>query len=205
MKILTVSDKIEKSFFKEHLLKKKGRNIDLILACGDLPPYYLEYLLNVLNVPLFYVPGNHYESPQNLLAKEKPFASGCRNLHCKIIEHKGLLIGGFGGSMRYKKGRYLFSEAQIRRKVTGMAHRLLLNKKKFGRYIDILITHSPPFGIHDESDLPHQGFRALLEFIETYKPAYFVHGHTMPKNGQHITRYQSTTILNTNNWWIWDI
>ena len=205
MKILTVSDKIEKSFFKEHLLKKKGRNIDLILACGDLPPYYLEYLLNGLNVPLFYIPGNHDERSRNLLAKEKPFASGCRNLHCKIIEHKGLLIGGFGGSMRYKKGRYLFSEAQMKRKGKGMVNRLLLNKKKFGRYIDILITHSPPSGIHDESDLPHQGFKAFLHFIETYKPAYFVHGHTMLKNGQHITRYQSTTILNTNNWRIWNI
>jgi len=205
MKILTVSDKIEKSFFKEHLLKEKCRNIDLILACGDLPPYYLEYLLNGLNAPLFYVPGNHDERPRNLLAPKKPFARGCRNLHCKIIEHKGLLIGGIGGSMRYKKGRYLFSEVQMKRKVKGMATRLLLNKRKFGRYIDILITHSPPSGIHDESDLPHQGFKAFLHFIETYKPAYFVHGHTMLKNGQHITRYQSTTILNTNNWWIWDI
>lgn len=205
MKILTVSDKIEKSFFKEHLLKEKCRNIDLILACGDLPPYYLEYLLNGLNVPLFYVPGNHDERPRNLLATKKPFARGCRNLHCKIIEYKGLLIGGIGGSMRYKKGRYLFSEVQMKRKVKGMATRLLLNKRKFGRYIDILITHSPPSGIHDESDLPHQGFKAFLHFIERYKPAYFVHGHTMLKNGQHITRYQSTTILNTNNWWIWDI
>ena len=132
MKILTVSDKIEKSFFKEHLLKKKGRNIDLILACGDLPPYYLEYLLNVLNVPLFYVPGNHDESPQNLLAKEKPFASGCRNLHCKIIEHKGLLIGGIGGSMRYKKGTYLFSEVQMKRKVKGWRIDCCLIKKNSG-------------------------------------------------------------------------
>ena len=46
MKILTVSDKVEKSFFKEHLLREKCEGIDLILGCGDLPPYYLEYLMN---------------------------------------------------------------------------------------------------------------------------------------------------------------
>ena len=33
--------------------------IELILGCGDLPYPYLENLLTFLNVPLFYVPGNH--------------------------------------------------------------------------------------------------------------------------------------------------
>jgi len=59
MKILTVSDKVEKSFSKEYLLREKCQGIHLILACGDLPSYYLEYLLNSLNVPLCYVLGNH--------------------------------------------------------------------------------------------------------------------------------------------------
>ena len=31
----------------------------LILACGDLPYYYLEYIVGLLDVPLFYVHGNH--------------------------------------------------------------------------------------------------------------------------------------------------
>lgn len=53
MKILTVSDKVEKSFLKEYLLREKCQGIHLILACGDLPSYYLEYLLNSLNVPLY--------------------------------------------------------------------------------------------------------------------------------------------------------
>ena len=32
---------------------------DLILACGDLPFDYLSYLMNALDVPLVFVPGNH--------------------------------------------------------------------------------------------------------------------------------------------------
>jgi hypothetical protein len=31
----------------------------LILACGDLPFDYLGYLMNALDVPLVFVPGNH--------------------------------------------------------------------------------------------------------------------------------------------------
>jgi len=30
-----------------------------VLSCGDLPPYYLEFLVTVLDVPLFDVRGNH--------------------------------------------------------------------------------------------------------------------------------------------------
>jgi len=53
MKILTVSDRVERSFFKENLLREECQGINLILACGDLPPYYLEYLVNSLNVSSF--------------------------------------------------------------------------------------------------------------------------------------------------------
>ncbi|MGC1286225.1 MAG: metallophosphoesterase, partial [Streptosporangiaceae bacterium] len=35
------------------------RGADLILACGDLPFEYLGSLMNALDVPLVFVPGNH--------------------------------------------------------------------------------------------------------------------------------------------------
>ena len=57
MEILTVSDRVERCFFKEKLLREKCQGIHLILACGDLPPYYLEYLVTSLTLPLYYVPG----------------------------------------------------------------------------------------------------------------------------------------------------
>ena len=82
MRILTISDRVEKSFLKEHLLREKCHGIHLILACGDLPSYYLEYLLNSLNVPLYYVPGNHDEE---LHLNKKPFAGGCKNIDERVI------------------------------------------------------------------------------------------------------------------------
>jgi len=72
-----------------------------------------------------------------------------------------------------------------------------MNRVLHGRYLDILITHSPPFGIHDGEDLPHRGFKALLGFMTVFRPRYLLHGH------KHIygpepsrTRYLDTEVIN---------
>jgi len=72
MKILTISDSVEKSLLKKDLLREKYRGIRFILGCGDLPSYYLEYLINSLNIPLFYVPGNHDEQSHQSQLMKKP-------------------------------------------------------------------------------------------------------------------------------------
>ena len=58
MRILTVSDKVEPVLYGPYIRERVGK-VDLILACGDLPYYYLEYIVGLLDVPLFYVHGNH--------------------------------------------------------------------------------------------------------------------------------------------------
>jgi Icc-related predicted phosphoesterase len=55
---------------------------------------------------------------------------------------------------------------------------LLLNRLRFGRSLDILITHSPPFGIHDEDTQAHTGLRALNWLLRVARPRYHLHGHT---------------------------
>ena len=60
MKILAISDHESKllwDYFKPEYLK----DIDLILACGDLDPRYLEFLVTLGHCPLLYVHGNHDE------------------------------------------------------------------------------------------------------------------------------------------------
>jgi Icc-related predicted phosphoesterase len=204
MRILTVSDRVEKSFLKEHLLRKKCAGVRLILACGDLPSYYLEYLLNSLNVPLYYAPGNHDEE---LHLKKKPFASGCESIDERVIAFKGWLFGGLGGAFHYRNGKYLYTEKQMQRKVRRMIPRMALNKIKYKRYLDILITHAPPFGIHDDKTLAHRGFKEFLKFMKRYRPAYLIHGHTAPdaENEMATSHYLSTRIMNTNNYRILDI
>ena len=207
MKILTVSDRAERSFFKENLLREKCQGINLILACGDLPPYYLEYLVNALNVPLYYVHGNHDEQPYQPYATKEPFAKGCINIDQRIIVYKNLLIGGLAGAFWYKKGKYLYTEAQMHRKIFSMTPRLFVNKIKYKRYIDILITHAPPLGINDDKDLAHRGFKEFLTFMKAYKPAYLIHGHTPRQEGKEITMNfdHSTWIINTNPYSILEI
>jgi len=207
MKILTVSDKVEKIFFKDTVFQEKCNGINLILACGDLPPYYLEFLVNSLNVPLYYVPGNHDDKYCQSASSNGLYVQGCENIDQRVIAFKGLLIGGFGGSFRYRNGQYLYTEAQMHRRALKMIPGLLANKIKYKRYIDILITHAPPFGINDDKDLAHRGFKEFLTFIKTYKPTYFIHGHTTPRQGTEMTMssYYSTGIINTNPYKILEI
>ena len=176
MKILAVSDEVVDRLYS---LCTNGHfgGVELILGCGDLPYPYLENLLTILNVPLFYVPGNHdpvYRSESSLTRAE-----GGENLDLKMKRHKKFLIGGFGGSIRYRPNgtnQYTQTEAYLR--AYRMLPRLMLNRMNYGRAMDILITHSPPFGIHDEDSDAHQGLKAINWLLRVAKPRYHFHGHT---------------------------
>jgi Icc-related predicted phosphoesterase len=176
VKILAVSDEVVERLYS---LCASGHfsEIELILGCGDLPYPYLENLLTFLNIPLFYVPGNHDPNynPENALAR----VEGGSNLDLKLIRFKKFLIGGFGGSIQYRpNGTNQHSQTDAYLRALRMLPRLLLNKINYGRSLDILITHSPPFGIHDEDSQAHQGLKAINWLIRVAKPRYHFHGHT---------------------------
>lgn len=176
MKILAVSDEVVERLYS---LCTSGHfnDVDLILGCGDLPYPYLENLVTLLNKPLMYVPGNHdpVYSNENQLAR----AEGGSNLDLKLTRYKKFLIGGFGGSIQYRPNgtnQYTQNEAYLR--AFRLLPRLMLNRMNYGRALDILITHSPPFGIHDEDTQAHQGLKALNWLLRVAQPRYLFHGHT---------------------------
>ena len=174
MKILAVSDEVVERLYN---LCTNGyfSDIEMILGCGDLPFAYLENLVSFLNVPLFYVPGNHDPNHH----AEKAHVEGGSNLDLKLVRHKKFLIAGFGGSVRYQldgTNQYTQTEAYLR--AFRMLPRLTLNRLNYRRTLDILITHSPPFGIHDEETQAHQGLKAINWLIRIAKPRYHFHGHT---------------------------
>lgn len=176
MKILAVSDEVVERLYS---LCTSGHfeEIELILGCGDLPYPYLENLLTILNIPLLYVPGNHDPNynPENTLAH----VEGGSNLDLKLTRYKKFLIGGFGGSILYRPdgtNQYTQTEAYLR--AFRMLPRLMLNRMNYGRVLDILITHSPPFGIHDEQSQAHQGLKAINWLLRVARPRYHFHGHT---------------------------
>ncbi len=200
MKILTISDKVVDSIYSLSIRERFG-DVDLVLSCGDLPFYYLEFIVSMLNVPLYYVFGNHDWGLEHTSAgRTKTSPGGCVNLDGRVVEEKGLLIAGLEGSMKYNRwGRHQYTEAEMRAKVWRMAPRLLANKVRRGRYVDILITHAPPYGVHDGQDLCHTGFKAFLTFMERFKPKYLIHGHQhLHYNSKEpvFTAYGATTVVN---------
>ena len=177
MKILLISD-IVVEYIYSNSIAKRFQDIDFVISCGDLPNYYLEFIVSVLNKPLFYVMGNHdgkrILTEQGLLSAHP---GGCENLDGRIIEYHGLLIGGLEGSMCYNQGIFQYTEIQMCLKVLKLRCRLWFHRIFRKRYIDILVTHAPPLNVHDGKDLCHRGFRCFLDFIKKYHPRYFIHGH----------------------------
>ena len=201
MKILTISDHVDEVLYSTALHRAFG-DVDMVLSCGDLPHYYLEFIVTLLGGPLFYVLGNHPDEIRGLYEpKEKwQYPRGCENIDGHVVRYRNLLIAGLQGSMRYNDKPYFqYTEQEMALKVWQLAPRLVLNKLLYGRYLDILITHAPPSGIHDLADRCHQGFRALRTLMDRFRPRYLIHGHvhlTSPSQ-VHETRYHHTQVVNT--------
>lgn len=165
MRILAVADK-ESKYLWDYFERDKLQGIDLILSCGDLDPNYLSFLATLSSVPVLYVRGNH----DGIYSRKPP--EGCICIENRIYVHNGVRIMGLGGSMRYNMGRNQYTEKEMTARVRKMRLQLLRNKG-----IDILLTHSPAFGLNDGADLPHQGFQVFHCILERYGPRFFIHGH----------------------------
>lgn len=65
---------------------------------------------------------------------------------------------------------------------------------------DILITHSPPYGILDKNFThQHCGSQALLAKIEQIRPKYHVFGHIHEAHGQKTPKGSPTTFINCSH------
>lgn len=199
MKALCVSDKVVSRLYGPSVTSKTG-DVDIILGCGDLPYYYLEYIVSMLNIPLFYVHGNHDPLKEFTPAGEALTGPGGGiNLDGKVVDVKGLLIGGLEGSIKYKPhSPFQYTDRQMWKKVFKMVPRLLYNKRTKGRALDVLITHSPPLGIHNGTDHVHRGFASFLWLMRVFQPRYLIHGHhhVYRSTEQTVTPYHRTVVNN---------
>jgi predicted phosphodiesterase len=201
-KLLTVSDEIVESLWTDRVAERFGE-VDLVLAAGDLPFDYLDFLTSALDRPLVFVPGNHdadlsgYTRRQGLwfnagFPARYPGPGGAVNADGRVVEVAGLRIAGLGGSIRYNDGPNQWTERQQSRR----AARLVRAARR--RPVDVLLTHSPPQGVGDRDDPPHRGFACLHTVVERLRPAVLVHGHIHP-HGQPVPdrRMGETRVLNT--------
>jgi uncharacterized protein len=181
MKILALSDQVVEQIYSSRVTDLFA-DVDLVVGCGDLPDFYLEYVVSMLNVPFFHVPGNH-DLPPSVVGWDRaghaPEPRECGSLDGRVVCEQGFLLAGLGGSVRYRPdGEYQYTQAEMARRVLAMTPRLWLNRIRYGRALDILVTHAPPKGIHDGADPAHVGFAAFNQFIGRFRPRYLLHGHS---------------------------
>ncbi|MGN0983670.1 MAG: metallophosphoesterase, partial [Gemmiger sp.] len=111
-----------------------------------------------------------------------------------VYVHNGVRIAGLGGSLRYRRGAWQFTEAEMRSRIRRLRPRI----DRLGG-LDVLVTHAPLHGYGDLSDLPHRGFTVFGELLNTYRPPLMLHGHVHLSYGANLVRehrYGSTRIIN---------
>ena len=86
--------------------------------------------------------------------------------------------------MQYKRGAPL---QYTQREASRMARKLPA--------ADILISHAPPRGIHEEpDDRAHEGFDGLRDYVLRAAPRLHLHGHT-PAPARRAQRLGETTVV----------
>lgn len=211
MKILCIADHIDPLVYSAGI-KQRFKDVELVLSAGDLPLSYYDFIMSTLNKPLLFVFGNHnlkgmehFRGVSDNLGRfsvlrrevEAP-ATGAVYLNGRVRREKGLLLAGLDGSRWYNGGENQYTDLQVYLRLALLMPRLLLNRLLHGRYLDVLLTHAPPLGLHDGQDPCHRGFRALLWFMRVFKPRYLVHGHIhlYSADAVRVSSYDQTTVVN---------
>jgi uncharacterized protein len=176
MKILSLSDIVITRIYSPQI-RALFQNVDLVLGCGDLPYYYLEFIASMLDVPVFFVRGNHAAVVEYQETGPRTYPHGATDLHCKVANFNDVLLAGVEGSIRYRQGPFQYSQSDMWLNVFRLVPRLLQNRIIHGRYLDILITHASPWGIHDQPDLPHHGVKSFRWLLKVFQPSIHFHGH----------------------------
>ena len=192
MKVLSISDIVVPEL-TGYFDKTPFAGTELVLSCGDLPPEYIASIAQRLDVPLFYIRGNH-----DIRYRTSP-PMGCLNLHLRFERYNGIRFAGFEGSRWYNGGPIQYREAQMRRHTRKIWPKLLWN-----RGVDVVMTHAPPRHIHDAEDRCHRGFKTFRKVMAKYQPRYLIHGHihrSFTNPAERITRHGKTNIVNTCGYW----
>ncbi|MDR3303455.1 MAG: metallophosphoesterase [Treponema sp.] len=221
MKILCISDQIDPLVYNASIKERFG-DVDLVISAGDLPLDYLDFIVSNLNKPLLFVFGNHdlkdfhhfkgrsmpHSIPSfgEMANEEAPPCTGAIHVGSRVWRESGLLFAGLGGSMQYNQGENQFSDLQMYLEVIKLIPALLVNRVFRGRFVDILITHASPKGIHDKDDRCHWGFKAFLWFMRAFKPRYLIHGHIhlYDLSAVRVTRYEQTVVINAYSQFVLD-
>ncbi len=219
MKILSISDKIVDVIYSP-ACREKFPDVDLLISCGDLPYYYVEYVLTILDKPLYYVRGNHASTVEYAQQGARTEPRGAIDLHRKALTEKNLIfagvegnagrlktslpfkhliLAGVEGSIRYNTGDHQYTQGEMWLMIYSLVPRLLWNRLARGRALDVFVTHAPPCGIHDKTDRAHVGVDAFRWLDQTFRPKLHLHGHIHIYQHAEITEtlFGETRVINT--------
>lgn len=195
MKILTISDFVEPMLLDRSSAERLSQ-VELVISCGDLPPEYLSSLRSSLNVPLYYVRGNH-----DIRYPSAP-PQGCENIHARMVRFGGLRILGLEGSRWYSGGPHQYREIEMKRTIRRLRPMLW-----WQRGVDLIVTHAPPRHIGDAEDPCHRGFKSFRWLLRKYQPRWFIHGHiheSFPDPADRISQIEKTEVINTCGYYLLD-
>lgn len=197
MRALTISDVVVDWIYSPAVKQRYG-HVDAVISCGDLPYYYLEYLVSTLNKPVYFVRGNHASPVEYGERNERTEPWGAIDLDRRFVHDHDLIMMGLEGSIRYNEGPVQYSDDDMRWRVMGLLPTLFLNRAIHGRYLDVLVTHSPPRGVQDAEDRPHRGFTVFRWFLRQFRPRTMLHGHIHVYTPQTVTHtvFHNTDVMN---------
>jgi len=206
LRILSLSDEVVPLIYSPRVGVLYG-NADILISCGDLPYHYLDYVSSHILAPFYFVQGNHVPMDGTNSVQSPITGHGGVDLHLHTIERNKVLLAGIGGSLQYSKGTFQFTQYQMWLNVYRLVPRLLLNKLRYRKYLDIFVSHAPPLGIHDQPDLPHRGIAAFLWFDRVFQPRLHLHGHIHYYHPDTVieTMLGQTRIINTYRYQLTEI
>lgn len=191
VRILALSDEVHPWIYRQRFPADLPP-FDLVLAAGDLPGNYLEFVATKVEVPVLYVQGNHGEECVQDYLGHLTLPGGVIWAHGRLVALGDLLIAGWGGVPRYNarsEGQYEERTAELR--FLSWWARLAPRRWRRGHGVDILLSHAPPPGPHAGKDFAHRGSRALGLFHRLYRPRLHVHGHVHLYEAEPRREYRS--------------
>ncbi len=199
MRLLLFSD-VHRNLATAQKLVELSRDVDVVIGAGDFATdrQGLPEIIGVLAAiehPSILVPGNA-ESYEELVNACKAWPAA-KVLHGSGTEIDGIKFWGVGGAIpvtTFGASSYDFSEDEGRH---------LLDCCPYGA---ILVSHSPPSGILDQSSSGQRfGSVAILETIKVCQPALVVCGHNHSSSGRS-EMFENTRVINAGpNGFVWEV
>jgi uncharacterized protein len=167
--------------------------LDGVIGCGDVDPRWLAFLADAFAAPLIYVRGNHDRGgdwDERRLVVPDPLRSASET------HLAGLRIAAFewpdvDGEGNRRRSDIAWSQA-VRLAIPRLGARLLRRSEPL-----VVISHAPPEGVGDGTDLYHRGFPGYRWLLDRLQPPLWLHGHTTVASvDELLVRCGPSTVIN---------